>query len=298
MFYYFYGLAILLSGIYSTAMKNTLVISLKQHPVMAYFILAYAISWAFELPLAAAAQGWLHISVPPALHYLASFGPMLSALIVTAATEGRHGIRQLLAGVLKWRVGLGWVLFSTLAPITLFAVAVIVGYAANRTWPDLALLGEVDYLPYLGIVGAFILWLLTFGVGEEIGWRGFALPRLQQDHSALTATLMLGAVWALWHLPAFFYKDTYVAMGLVAGLPLLLLSILAASIVFTWLYNSTRGSLLMVILFHALFDFLSVSRAGGGNVAAIMSAGVMIWAVLIVILFKPANLAHEKRQTA
>ena len=88
------------------------------------------------------------------------------------------------------------------------------------------------------------------------------------------------------------------AMGLIGGLPLLLLSTLAASIVFTWLYNSTRGSLLLVILFHALFDFLSVSRAGGGSVAAIMSAGVMIWTVLVVILFKPATLSHEKKQTA
>jgi len=68
---------------------------------MAYFILADALSWAIELPLAAAAQGWLHTPVPPALHYLASIGPMLSALIVTAATEGRQGIRQLLAGVVN-----------------------------------------------------------------------------------------------------------------------------------------------------------------------------------------------------
>ncbi|MEP7190853.1 MAG: CPBP family intramembrane glutamic endopeptidase, partial [Roseiflexaceae bacterium] len=238
----------------------SMLIVLKQHPVMAYFILAYALSWAIEIPLAAAAQGWLHVPLPPALHYLASFGPMLSALIVTAATEGSAGIRQLLAGIVQWRVGLGWVLFATLAPIALFAVAAIVGYATKRTWPELALLGEVDDLPYLGIVGAFMLWLLTFGVGEEIGWRGFALPRLQQGHSALTATLLLGVAWALWHLPAFFYKDTYVAMAFVTGFPLLLLSILAASIVFTWLYNSTRGSLLLVILFHALFDFLSVSR--------------------------------------
>jgi membrane protease YdiL (CAAX protease family) len=160
------------------------------------------------------------------------------------------------------------------------------------------LLGEVDYLPYLGIVGAFILWLLTFGLGEELGWRGYALPRLQKRRSALTATLILGVAWAFWHLPAFFYKDTYVAMGLMAGLPLLLISILAASIVFTWLYNSTPGSLLMVILFHAVFDFLSVSRAGGDNVAVIMSAVVMVWAVLVVILFEPANLVHEKKQTA
>src|SRR4029079_18639698 len=137
-------------------MKNALAILLKQHSVMAYFVLACAMSWAIELPLAASAQGWLQAPVPPALHYLASFGPMLSALIVTAVTEGRHGIRQLLAGLFKWHVGLGWMLFATLSPIALFAVAAVVGYATNRTWPDLALLGEVDYLPYLGIVGAFL----------------------------------------------------------------------------------------------------------------------------------------------
>jgi uncharacterized protein len=88
------------------------------------------------------------------------------------------------------------------------------------------------------------------------------------------------------------------AMGLSAGLPLLLMSIIAASIVFTWLYNSTSGSLLMVTLFHALFDFLSVSRAGGDNVAALMSAVVTIWAVLVVILFKPANLSRKPKQVA
>jgi uncharacterized protein len=144
----------------------------------------------------------------------------------------------------RWRVGLGWFPLASLSPIVLFGVAALVGCAANGQWPNLALLGEVDYLPYLGIGGAFLLWLLTFGLGEELGGRGFALRRLQLGHSALTATLLLGLVWALWHLPAFFYKDTYVAMGLAAGLPLLLLSILAASIVFTWLYNSTHSGLL------------------------------------------------------
>jgi len=279
-------------------MKNSLTRLLKQHSIIAYFALAYAISWTVELPLVASAQGWLQTPVPSTLHYLAAFGPLLAALIVTAATEGSSGIRQLLAGLLKWRVGLGWILVAILSPVALFGVAAVVGYATQGKWPELALLGEVDYLPYLGVGGALILWLLTFGIGEEVGWRGFALPRLQQGHSALTATLILGVVWAFWHLPAFFYKDTYVAMGLVTGFPLFLLSILAASLVFTWLYNSTCGSLLMVILFHALFDFLSSSRASGDNAPAIMSAAVMIWAVLVVILFKPATLSHEKKQTA
>lgn len=274
-----------------------LTILLKQHAVLAYFVLAFALSWSIEIPLAAAAQGWLHVSIPAALHYLAAFGPMLAAVIITAATEGRPGLRQLFAGLVQWRVSLGWILWA-LSPIVLYGLAVIVGYATNRTWPNLTLLGAVDDLPYLGVVGALVLWLLTFGIGEELGWRGFALPRLQKNHTALTATLILGVVWAFWHLPAFFYRETYMAMGLVAGFPLLLLSIVAASIIFTWLYNSTRGSLLMVILFHALFDFLSVSRAGGGAIVAIMSAGVMIWAVLIVILFKPANLAQMQKHTA
>lgn len=278
-------------------MKHALTNWLNQHAVIAFFVLAFTLSWAVELPLAASAQGWLAVPVPSALHYLASFGPLVAALVLTAATEGRPGLRHLLAGLVKWRVGLGWILVSTLAPIALFVVAAVVGYATTRTWPDLALLGVVDYLPYLGVGGAFTLWMLTFGVGEEVGWRGYALPRLQQGHTALSATLILGGVWALWHLPAFFYKDTYVAMGLVAGLPLLLLAILAASIIFTWLYNSTRGSLLMVILFHSLFDLLSVSTAGGDNAPAIMSAGVMIWAVLIIILFKPLNLSRERKQT-
>ncbi len=270
---------------------------LRQHPVLAYFILAYAFSWLVELPLAASAQGWLPFAVPPALHYLAAFGPLLAALLLTAATDGRAGLRHLFAGLGRWRVGRGWWLFAVLAPVALFAAAAITGYALTGQWADLALLGEVDYLPYLTPLGALGLWLLTFGFGEEVGWRGYALPRLQQTHSALTATLLLGTAWAFWHLPAFFYKDTYMAMGLAGGLPMLLLSILAASLVFTWLYNSTHGSLLVVIVFHALFDFLSVSRAGGEQAPAIMSAGVMVWAVLVVVIFRPAHLSRSPKHT-
>lgn len=278
------------------AVKNWLLTLLKQHALIAYFILAYAFSWAVELPLAATAQGWLHLPLPLSLHYLASFGPALAALLMVAATEGRQGVRQLLGRVVQWRVGLGWMLFAILAPIGLFGAAALVGAAATQRGPNIALLGEVDYLPAIGVGGALVLWLVTFGLGEEIGWRGYALPHLQKRHSALTATLIIGVLWALWHIPAFFYKDTYVAMGLVAGLPLLLLSIIAASVVFTWLYNGSGGSLLVVIIFHALFDLLSVSRAGGESVAAVMSAGVMIWAVVLVLYFKPARLSPDAKQ--
>lgn len=270
----------------------------KRHSLVLYFILAYVITWTFEIPLAAVKQGWTHLTIPFAIHYLGGFGPMLAALIVLGITEGSIGIRKLFNGLLKWRVGAGWILFCVLSPVAMFALAALVTRATSGEWPNLYLLGKVEYLPYLGIVGAMILWFLTWGLGEEIGWRGFALPRLQKNHSALAATVILGTIHAFWHLPAFFYKDTYMAMGLVAGLPMLLLSIIAAAILFTWIFNSTRGSILMVALFHALFDMLSVSKAGGASTPAVMSAVVWILAVVVVIVFKPANLSRLDKQVA
>ncbi|HEX6384511.1 MAG TPA: type II CAAX endopeptidase family protein [Anaerolineae bacterium] len=279
-------------------MVSSVSIYTRRHTLVAYFVLAYAITWAFEIPLAAMRQGSTQFSVPFAIHYLGAFGPMLAALIVTQMTEGSRGIRRLFSGLFKWRVGWGWVLFSVFSPIAMFVLAALAMRFTTGEWPNLYLLGEVDYLPYLGIVGALILWFLTWGLGEEVGWRGFALPRLQKDHSALTATIILGVFHAFWHLPAFFYKDAYLTMGLAAGLPMLVISVIAAAIVFTWIYNSTRGSLLMVVLFHALFDMLSVSRAGGTTAPAVMSAVVWVLAVVVVIVFKPANLSPVEKQVA
>jgi membrane protease YdiL (CAAX protease family) len=108
-------------------------------------------------------------------------------------------------------------------------------------------------VPYLGILGVLGLWFLTYGMGEEIGWRGYALPHLQRTRPAASAALLLGVLWACWHLPAFFFRDTYVEMGL-SGFAMFVVSICFASVVFAWLYNSTGGSLLLVILFHVFFN--------------------------------------------
>ena len=132
------------------------------------------------------------------------------------------------------------------------------------TPPDLALLGEADYLGALGVLPVLALWMVTFGLGEEVGWRGFALPRLQSSHSAFRASLVLGLFWAVWHVPAIFYRDTYMAMGWMV-VPMLLTVAAVGSVVYTWLFNGTRGSLLLVILFHGLFDFFSVWPAGRGR---------------------------------
>jgi uncharacterized protein len=252
-----------------------------------YFVLAYAISWAIGIPLALEHQGWMAPILPDWAHYFVAYGPLLSAVIVTLATEGRPGLKKLGERMILWKVRPIWWVVA-LSPLVIGALAAFVLVLFTGKPISLADLGEVNFLPPLGL-GAFALWLLTFGIGEETGWRGYALPRLQKNRSALAAALMLATLWALWHLPQFFYLfDPAIAIGWLIGL-------FAGSIVFTWLFNSARGSILIVAIWHGCFNFMSASDAGNGVLAAVVSTVVMLWAVVVILWFKPGNLSRQPK---
>jgi membrane protease YdiL (CAAX protease family) len=267
----------------------------ERNDLTLYFGLAYLLSWSVFVPIALSANGLIPVHIPLAFHYLGSFGPMAAALIVIGLTGGRGGIYRLLRRIIQWRVEIRYYAFAVLGPVSLFILAVILNRLFTGAWPDLSLLGEADYLPYLGPLSVLGLWLLTYGLGEETGWRGYALPRLQQTRPATTATLILAVLWAFWHTPAFFYRDTYTEMGILS-FPMFLVSIIFAAMVFTWLYNSTRGSLLLVILFHAIFNWLSVSEAGGQFVAILMSVPMIGWALYVVRRYGPENASPLEKQ--
>jgi len=150
-------------------------------------------------------------------------------------------------------------------------------------------------MPQLGLLGAWVFWFLTYGMGEEIGWRGFALPRMQHGASAARATLVLGLLWALWHLPPFFYLDTYQKMGLWMY-PFLAFTIVCGNVVYTWIYNSSGGSVLMAILFHTSFNFFSASAAGQGTVAIVMTAGIVTASLVIPRVCGLASLSRSPKQ--
>ena len=267
----------------------------NKHSLILYFILAYTVTWSFHIPLVLSVRGLIDVQIPMAIHYLGAFGPMIARLIVLALTEGRPGIRSLIRRWFKWRVQVRYYAFAILGPVGLFALAVLTNRVVSGAWVDLSLLGEADYVSYLGPLGTLLLWFMTYALGEETGWRGYALPHLQRKYSAATATLILAVLWAFWHLPAFFYRDTYTQMGLL-GFPMFLVSITFATMVFTWLYNSTDGSLLLVILFHAFFNWLSTSETGGASVGIIMSVPVILWAIFVVRYYGPENVAPVQRQ--
>jgi uncharacterized protein len=270
---------------------------MKRHSIISYFIIAYAVSWSFEIPLALVHQGIIAAQIPLWFHYLACLGPLSAALIMTYLTAGRSGLRNLFLRIFKWRVEFRYYAFVILVPAGLFAVACLLTRLTAGSWPNLALLGEVDYLPYLTPLGALGLWLITFGLGEETGWRGFALPHLQKTRSATVSTLILGILWACWHLPMFFYRDTYIQMGII-GFPMFALSILCAAMIFTWLYNSTGGSIWIGVIFHAVFNWMTANEAGGQFAPIILSVAVVLWALYIPRRFGMQNAAPSAKQVA
>jgi membrane protease YdiL (CAAX protease family) len=257
--------------------------------LLLFFPLAIAVSWSIGIPLAITAAGSPdRPAMPFSLHYLVGYGPMLAALMLTWIADGRSGLSELFSRIVKWRVRPIWWLMA-FSPLVLFAALAVGQRLLQGSWPEFGLLGQVQFLPDLG-PAAWLLWVLTFGFGEEIGWRGYALPRLQKGRNALSATLILCVFLALWHVPAFFYLyDRSILIGWLIGM-------VAGAIVFTWFYNSSRGSILMVALWHGSFNFVTGSQAGEGVIAAILSTVVMVWAALLIIWFKPANLSRLKKQ--
>ena len=248
----------------------------SRHPIISFFICAYVYSWVIAVPLALRAQGVLAVRIPLALHYLTVFGPALGALTVgrlirkgDPPAPQRHRIPSL-----------RWLAVGLFSPMLLFLIAQLIGWLLDAEVPGWLALGHLNFLPDLGF-GAWFFWLLTSGGGEEIGWRGFALPRLQQRHSALASSALLSIAWAGWHVPLFFYVPSYVAMGFRI-LPGFFIGILAGSIVLTWLYNSSGGSILAAALWHASFNYVSGSTNAVGLAAAVTSTMVIVWAVVIM----------------
>lgn len=261
-----------------------------------FLTFAFLFSWLIEFLLIAVRNHWLKIQIPMGVHYLASLGPMMSAFMVTWLADGWHGMVDLWSRITRWKVGKKMAAFSLLSPLVFYLVGILVNFTFTKEWPILTQLGQVNYLPNLGL-GAVLLWLATFGFGEEIGWRGFVLPRLQKGQSAWNASIILGMIWIFWHIPAFFYHETYTGMSpyLLIGMSV---GILLGSIMLTWLYNSTGGSIFFTAVWHGLFDFFSASQSNGPWVAPVISFCIIFLAIRILKIFPKETLSALPKQTA
>jgi membrane protease YdiL (CAAX protease family) len=267
---------------------------MRRFPAATYFIMACGLTWAIWIPLALESQG-INAPVIPYQHFLGALGPILAAVVTTAIISGATGLRRFAIRITQWRLDLRWYLIAVLGPFLLYLVS-LVGLGIFRgEWADPGAFGRSDEFPSLGLVGVFLVHCFTFGVGEEAGWRGFLLPRLQAKYKALAATFILSVFWAVWHIPAFFYRPGYSSMG-PADIAGWFLSLATGAILLTWLCNSTRGSILIVALFHGSVDVAFTSKLVDASIMNTMGALLVVWAIAVVLITGPANLSFTERQ--
>jgi membrane protease YdiL (CAAX protease family) len=214
---------------------------IRSHPLIAYFVIAFAGTWAFLLPFALS-RGMNGLGILPFRSDIAFYiafvlatpaGPALASLTVTAITSGKAGVGLLLRRCVQWRVGIGWYLIALFGFLLVYLLGYSVFYGVNLS---LALLVQWPLL-FTVFLPQAVLIILTASFAEELGWRGFALPRLQQRYGPVLGTIILGSLHGLWHLPSFFtlVNGPFIFTSYVG----FLFAAIASTFVFTWIFNHT-----------------------------------------------------------
>ncbi len=218
-----------------------------------YFLLAYALTWAFTIPFVIAwhtvldqtLSAWALVFLP------APFGPTFAALILVARRDGWTGVRALLRKLLIWRVPAVWYVFALCAPILVVALAV--GLSEFR-----GALADFEPWPGLAIAPLAMIAALPFGpLAEELGWRGFAQPRLLRSGGLWKSSLIIGVAWTFWHTPMFWFPGAAIPSFLEPGLlsvALYLAQMIAEACLMTFLFVMSRGSVLLAVLYHTSFN--------------------------------------------
>ncbi len=200
---------------------------IKRHPLVTFFVLAYGLSWGDYILSAT----WSNFP------FLFPYGPLLAALIVASVTCGSDGPKDILMRCLRWRVGLKWYVAALFLPVAIALAAVSLNVLLGAPMPTAAQLG-----PWYSLFLLFPVAMIDAPLGEEPGWRGYAMPRFPASRSPLENTLILGVLLAGWHLPL------ALAGGAVAA-PYLIATI-ASAVVTNWVYYNAHKSALLAILYH------------------------------------------------
>jgi membrane protease YdiL (CAAX protease family) len=269
------------------AMRSRLTAAARRHPVVAYALLTYTITWILVLPLVLNGLGITHFTLPAGWHALGALGPLIAAFAVAWGTQGRQGTSALLSSIRRWRVGWFWWMISVGTPLLMLGLAIVFVGVWAQQWPNFtATLASSSSASFWLVDG--VLTGILYGVCEEVGWRGFALPRLQARWNALVSTLLLFGMWAAFHIPFFLYRFPF-GLGSLVGF---LLGLCAGAIWLTYLYNSTGGSVLITLVWHSLFNVVNaIALVALPPAAAVMSVLAVLLGIAALAIGKPTRLS-------
>jgi uncharacterized protein len=255
---------------------------IRRYPLITFFVLAYALSW----------WPWVLYALDLSPQPIVGFGPFLAAIVVLLITRGKTGIVGLLRRMVRWRVGLRWYAVALLLPVAISLAAAAFNVLLGAQAPSAAELGG-----WTGLFSTFAIVLLVPGLGgawEEPGWRGYALPRLQVGRSALFASLILWVGVAVWHLPLMIIGEIHWSE---------IVFILGFVIVFNWVFNNANGSVLILMLMHAMNNtisgsFISPMFSGADSIrdAWLYAALWCVVAIVVVVVYGPQHLSRKYRK--
>jgi uncharacterized protein len=250
---------------------NTITSAIKRHPLVTFFVLAYAISYGFYA-----------VSGP----FLFPFGSVIAAVIVASITQGLDGLKELLSRCVRWRVGLRWYAAALLVPVTIALTVVALNILLGAPMPSAAQLG-----PWYSLFLLFPMAMIDAPLQENSGWHGYAMPRFPAGRSPLTNTLILGVLLAGWHLPLALAEPSIT-------LPYAITTILSA-VVTNWVFYNARQSALLAILYHTAANTMGLyfsPMLAGPNLTRhfwLLAAVNCVVAVLVVIFDRKTWLSHR-----
>lgn len=260
-----------------------------KHQLLSYFVLAYAIMYGVLFSFIAFGGG--QPLQPWSLVWAVSiFSPTISSLFLSYVIGGMPEVKRVLSGFTRWKAGWRWYFAAAFLFLGPLVIALVYGLLGN---PVKGLVPGVT-IPVL--LGQVLFVLFSGPIAEEAGWRGFALPRLQAKYSALVSSLILGVIWTCWHLPLFFLTG---ATQVGIPFPFYLALVTTNTIYFTWLYNNTRGSLIITVLAHFAFNLTGTLITGSLSLMPVMtfymtaSPLLLLLVIAALIAFGPRTLSKK-----
>jgi len=253
-----------------------------------FFAAALGITWALQLPALLAQQGVIPGPVEryllPAV--LGGFGPLIAAVLAARMEAGGAGVRALFRRMRIWRMNPIWYLVTLGLPAGIY----LAGTAVYRLFGG----DDAGRWLYLPEHAQHVAAMIVIPFGEEPGWRGFALPRLQERYGPLRASLVLGIFWAAWHTVMFVLQGATLLIFVIA-----IANILVGSIIFSWMFNRTRESLLLAVLAHVGVHLNNPFRALPGNITpfVVYTVAIAIAGVALVLFDRRAFGPPEPRST-
>jgi membrane protease YdiL (CAAX protease family) len=261
-----------------------------------FFLLTFGFSWILWLPGLLLTYGLINPSqtlttINSVLQWVGGIGPSLAALALIIKDEGKTGVKDVFKRAFQLKLGYWYFPLFLILPLAVILAHVVNVLLFDGSFPQSGILSEPWWIPVL-----FLLFLIL-QFGEELGWRGYALDRLQQRWTAFFSSLLLGAIWAVWHFPMFLSSgfgqhDNHLPFGQFS------ITVILVSVLITWIQNNTNGSLVPAFVMHALIaltgevlPLIEKNPNGQGDYIAWIIANFLLFVVVVIVV---VFLGHRK----